>query len=439
MERFLDREFLIEQWLALQTWLFEQVFVLSSLLQLVAIATAFLIALGLAPRLRHGITAAGRWRESISWGGQAAQALSSVSLPLIWMILNWLSGVVAANVPWPRHLITVAVSLLTAWIVIRLASSFIRDQAWSKFVTIVAWLIAALNILNLLDPTIEILSGAAFTLGDITISALTVIKGIMALAVLLWAATLLSSLIERRISRASNLTPSVQVLFSKLLKVVLIALAIVIALSSVGIDLTAFTVFTGALGVGVGFGLQKIVANLISGILILMDKSIKPGDVIEVGETYGWVNSLGGRYASVVTRDGIEHLIPNEDLIVQRVANWTHSNSRIRLKIPVGVSYNTDVHHAIELCVEAAKEVERVIDDPKTTCLVKGFGDSSVDLEIRAWIRDPKNGVSNVKSEILLHVWDQFHEHGIEIPFPQRDLHIRSAEAVPVLTSASET
>ncbi len=208
-------------------------------------------------------------------------------------------------------------------------------------------------------------------------------------------------------------------------------------MSTVGIDLTAFAVFSGAVGVGIGFGLQKVVSNLISGVILLMDKSVKPGDVITVGETYGWINTLGARYASVVTRDGTEYLIPNEDIITQQVVNWSYSNNAVRLKIPIGISYKADVRKAIALCLEAAAEVERVVDQPKSVCLLKGFGDSSVDLELRIWISDPQNGVSNVKSQVLLLVWDKFHAHDIEIPFPQRDLHIRSAEPVPVVSKAA--
>lgn len=432
MQRFLDADYLAAQWEVVQTWLAEQVLVTSSLVQLVVIAATFILAFAIAPWIRRSVTSIGKWRDGAIWLSTPCAAIASVAFPLSWLLLNWISSVSALGAEWPHRLLTIAVSLLTAWVVIRLASTLIRDKTWSNTVSTIAWFIAALNILNLLDPTIKVLDDAAFTLGDVNISALTVIKGVLALAVLLWMATIISGMMERRISRSANLTPSVQVLFSKLLKVVLIAVAVVIALSSVGIDLTAFTVFTGALGVGVGFGLQKIVSNLISGILILMDKSIKPGDVIEVGGTYGWVNSLGGRYASVVTRDGIEHLIPNEELITQRVSNWTHSSSQIRLKIPVGISYNSDVRKAIELCIEAANEVERILAEPNAACLVKGFGDSSVDLEIRIWINDPKNGVSNVKSAVLLIVWDKFHEHGIEIPYPQRDLHIKSAEPLRI-------
>jgi small-conductance mechanosensitive channel len=183
---------------------------------------------------------------------------------------------------------------------------------------------------------------------------------------------------------------------------------------------------TGAIGVGIGFGLQKMVSNFVSGVTILLDKSIKPGDVIAVGETYGRVHSLGARYVSIIARDGREFLIPNEDLVTQQVENWTYSSEHIRLKVPIGISYRSDPRKAIALCLEAAVEIERVLEQPQPTCLVRGFGESAIDLELRFWIKDPMNGVANVKSEILLQVWDRFQKHGIEIPFAQRDLHITS-------------
>ena len=229
-----------------------------------------------------------------------------------------------------------------------------------------------------------------------------------------------------------GLTPSFQVLTGKLIRISLITVAFLIALSSVGIDLTAFAVFTGAVGVGVGFGLQKLVSNLISGVILLLDRSIKPGDVIEVGETFGWVSALNARYASVTTRDGKEWLIPNEDLITQRVTNLSFSSEQLRLLLPFGISYDSDVRAAIALAVEAATEVPRVLSNPAPVCRLMGFGDSSVDMELRIWINDPVNGVVNVRSEILLGMWDKFHENGINIPFPQRDLHIRSGSELSV-------
>jgi small-conductance mechanosensitive channel len=289
-----------------------------------------------------------------------------------------------------------------------------------------------LDILNLLDPTTDLLDGIALTLGSLRISALTIIKAVLSLAVLLWLATVASRVLERRITTLPNLTPSLQVLLSKLLKIVFIVIAVVVALNSVGIDLTAFAVFTGAVGVGVGFGLQKAISNFVSGVMLLLDKSVKPGDVISVGQTYGWVSSLGARYVSVVTRDGTEYLIPNEDLITHQVVNWSYSSNQVRLRIPIGVSYNADVRQARALCLEAAAETPRVLAEPPPVCLLLGFAESAIDLELRVWIHDPKNGVGNVKSDVLLLVWDKFHAHGIEFPYPQRDLHLKTPMEIKV-------
>jgi len=436
MDKLIDVEALQAYYLELTRWFTGDVLVLSTLGQAAVIALAFLLALPLAPGLRRRLERLGSNRRLGKGGVRAAQVIAPLTLPIVWLILQWITVLVAGQAEWPHQLVQITVSLLTAWVVIRFASQLLRDPTWSRLIAISAWTVAALNIVGLLDDAIVLLDGLALQLGDLRLSALAAIKGLLALAILLWLATGLSNLLERRIGALPNLTPSVQVLFAKLLKILLITIAIMAALSTVGIDLTAFAVFSGAVGVGIGFGLQKVVSNLISGVILLMDKSVKPGDVISVGETYGWINTLGARYASVVTRDGTEYLIPNEDIITQQVVNWSYSNNLVRLKIPLGVSYNSDVRQAIALCLEAAAEVERVVREPGSVCLLKGFGDSCVDLELRIWISDPQNGVSNVKSQVLLLVWDKFHEHGIEIPFPQRDLHIRSAEPVPVVSGA---
>ena len=223
----------------------------------------------------------------------------------------------------------------------------------------------------------------------------------MALALLLWAATYLGSMLDTRIKTSESLSPSLKVLISKLLKFALIGIAVLTATNVIGIG-SSLTVLSGAIGLGVGFGLQRIVANLVAGVILLFDRSIKPGDVIAIKDTYGWVNSLGGRYVSVITRDNVEHLIPNELLITEYVENWTHTDNNVRLKIPIGVHYKSDVRKAIELCVEAARETRRVLDQPAPTCLLRAFGDSSVNLEIRIWINDPTNGTSNVRSDVML-------------------------------------
>ena len=226
---------------------------------------------------------------------------------------------------------------------------------------------------------------------------------------LLWAATVASNLFERRITRVSEITPRARVLLGKLLKATLVTLAVVLSLTSIGIDLTTFALFTGALGVGVGLGLQRTVSNLFSGIVLLLDKSIKPGDVIEVGGTYGWVSSLGARYVSVETRDGTEFLIPNEDIITHQVINWSHKSDRVRLKVPVRVPHDSDLDQAaLALMREAASYPERVLAVPAPNALIMAFGETAIELELRFWIQDAQNGVHNIKSQVLTRSGDCF-------------------------------
>ncbi|MDA0703092.1 MAG: mechanosensitive ion channel [Proteobacteria bacterium] len=428
MEQIIDLQIFETEYESLHAWFFAHVFVLSTAAQIAVICGAFAVAHFSAPAFNRWLERLTKLRLVERSVAQITQMAATLALPIVWLVLQWLSVLVADAAGWPNHLIQIAVSLLTAWVVIRFVSQFVRDPTWSKIAAICAWTLAALNIVGFLDDAVVLLDAMVLSLGALRISALTVLKGVLALALLLWVATVVSRVMERRIRTLPNLTPSVQVLFSKLLKVVLLTIAIVVALNTVGIDLTAFAVFSGAVGVGIGFGLQKVVSNLISGVILLMDKSVKPGDVISVGDTYGWINSLGARYASVVTRDGMEYLIPNEDIITQQVVNWSYSNNAVRLRLPIGAAYKSDVRLAMKLCLEAAAEVPRVLERPAPVCLLIGFGDSAVDLQLRLWIDDPQNGVSNVKSAVLLLVWDKFHEHGIEIPFPQRDLHLRSSE-----------
>jgi small-conductance mechanosensitive channel len=436
MDQLLDPQFYVAELDALRNWLAANALLLSvsTIWQLIAVAGAFFAAQSITPRVQtmlERITGGRRYEVQLR---RIAAALEPLALPIAWLVLLWLAVLIAIQAEQGHPLITIVVSLLTAWVVIRLSASAVRDPVWSRFVTLVVWTIAALNILGLLDPAMAVLDNAAVTLGGLRISALTIVKAMLSLAVLLWLATLAGRLLERRITTLPNLTPSLQVLIVKLLKIVLVVIAVVVALRTVGIDLTAFAVFTGAVGVGIGFGLQKAVSNFISGLTILLDKSIKPGDVITVGDTFGWVSSLGTRYVSVVTRDSTEYLIPNEELITERVINWSYSNAEVRLKLPIGISYGADVRRAIELSEEAARETPRVLGVPKPVCLVKGFGDNGVNLELRIWINDPRNGVSNVKSDVFLRIWDNFGAEGIEMPVPQRDLHLKASPEIHIVS-----
>lgn len=412
---------------AILQWLLVNVFVLDNAVQLLVVAAAFGAATVLARRLVPLFERLMTYRQVATLVG----ALLPLVLPLTWLLLQWLAILAAGALRWPHHVLEIAASLLTAWVAIRLVSQLAPNPMWAKVITWTVWSIAALNILNLLEPTIALLDSAAITVGQLRVSLYTVVKSAAVFAVLLSLAIYLTGLIENKIRTSRALSPTVQVLFTKGLKATLVALAILISVNTIGIDLTGLAVVGGALGLGAGFGFQKVISNMVSGIVLLLDKSIRPGDVIAVSGTYGWVTQLGGRYVSVVTRDGVEHLIPNETLISERVENWTHSNSYTRLKIAVPVHYDTDLHRAIDICLSAAKETSRVLTEPEPRCLLIAFGDSALELELRIWIADAHNGVQNVKSAVLLRIWELFREHGIVVPYQQIDLHFPAAQSVP--------
>ncbi len=395
--------------------------------QFAVIAVVFVLARWLVtPLLKKGLERLAAGCTRVPSFRRPIAALASVANPIAWLGLQWIANGIARALEWPYHALTVVASLLTAWLLIRLATLLVPNAALARFIAIAAWTIAALNIFGLIDSASALLDSWSVNVGEVRVSPLTVVKVGLSLWFALWLANGLAALVERRLELSPSVAPTMRVLGAKLTRIGLIIAAILIAVSAVGIDLTAFAVFSGALGVGLGFGLQKIFSNLVSGVILLMDRSIKPGDVIAINNTYGWINYLGARYVSVITRDGSEHLIPNEELITQRVENWSYSDDLVRLRIPIGISYDSDPRVAIALCVEAAEMVPRIILQPEPRCQVVRFGDSSVDLELRVWINDPQNGRGNVISEVLLGVWDRFHENGISIPYPQRDLHLRS-------------
>ncbi len=395
--------------------------------QLGVIITVFIIARWfLTPQLRKLLNRVSSAGERVASFNLLIVTLNEFANTLVWLFLQWSAIQVYVYLEQPHSLLTPVASLLSAWLLIRITSKLVSNRATARLIATVAWTVAVLNIFGWLHPTVALLDSISLSMGSMRLSPLVIIKAGLLLWLSLWLAHVLSGFLDRRLETSESITPAMRVLSVKLLHIGLITAAFLITFSAVGIDLTALAIFGGALGVGLGFGLQKIFSNLISGVILLMDRSIKPGDVIAVGETFGWINHLSARYVSVITRDGIEHLIPNEILITERVENWSYSNDLVRLRLPVGIAYKADVRLAIKLCVEASQSVSRIMKEPEPRCLLKGFGDSSVDLELRLWINDPQNGRANVLSEVLLGIWDRFHEHGIEIPFPQRDLHLRS-------------
>jgi small-conductance mechanosensitive channel len=414
----------------------------SMLAQIIVVAAAFLAAHLAAQAIRpwlKRLLARHTWIEH-ALGHLARLIFIRLTTAMIMIGLLWIIFEIAYYYQLPRHGIRTGLSLLLAWVIIRLLTGQMKNRTWAKIISVAIWMIAALDIVHLLGPALDFLNSLEFAIGEVHLTVLSTLQGVLILVVLLWLARKILKIFEHWITRVEHVTPSVQVLLHKLLKITLFTLAVVIVLYHLGINLTAFAVFSGALGLGLGFGLQKVISNLISGLIILADKSIKPGDVIQLGETYGWINFLGGRYISVVTRDATEYLIPNEDLITGKVINWSYSNNLLRLKVPVGIAYDSDLEEAMGLMLEAAAASPRVLADPKPACLLVGFGENAINLQLRAWIRDPQNGVTNIKSELLLGIWRRFREHDIELPFPQRVLYHKSVPELEVaLRPARET
>lgn len=404
------------------------------LIQIALMLAIFLAAHLLATRAEPRFEA---WLRGLETTRERLRALAVLlrRLRLVFFVVGaWVAVLVLRTTTWPSrsYWIGVAASLATVWLAVSLIGRLVRNRLARRFLTVAVWTIAALQIVGALPVAANMLDAVSISAGSLRLSLLVLVKVGIVLALLLWAASLLSNFTDRRVQTLEDVTPSMRVLASKLVRIGLFTIAVVVTLQSIGLDLTGLTIFSGAVGLGIGFGLQKVVSNLISGVILLLDKSIKPGDVIEVGETFGWITTLGGRYVSVVTRDGREYLIPNEDLITNQVINWSHSDPRVRLEVSFGVSYDADPHAVRRLAVEAANRSRRVLGVPQPVCHLTGFGESSIDFVLRFWIADPSGGVVNIKGEVLLALWDVLAENGISIPYPHRDIKVRDPIRVTI-------
>lgn len=355
---------------------------------------------------------------------------------LFFTAFSWVTYLTMQELTWPSrsYFVGLAATLSTAWLFIAFAVTLVSNPFLRRVLKWFVWIYATLYYLGLLDEFSSFLDSIALTVGSLRISASMVLLGLVLIAALMTAARLVSQMLASMIRRNQDLSPSIQVLAVKAVQVIVYGAAVIFTVQAIGFDLTGLAVLSGAIGVGIGFGLQKVVSNLVSGVIILLDRSIKPGDVISIGDTFGWIETLGGRYASVVTRDGTEYLIPNEDLITGQVVNWSHSNDFVRLDVHFGTSYQDDPHAVRRLAVQAAQGVERVLAPPHApVCHIVGFGDSSVDYILRFWIRDPTQGLTNIRGNVYLALWDAFQEHGISIPFPQREVRMLTDAPTPGL------
>jgi small-conductance mechanosensitive channel len=287
------------------------------------------------------------------------------------------------------------------------------------------------------------LDAFALEIGTWRVSAFDVLFAVAAILLVLAFALIATRLTRSALRRLTALDGTQSVLAEKIASIVIWVVTFLVGVDLLGIDLTALTVFSGAFGLAIGFGLQKTFGNLISGIILLMDKSIKPGDVIAVSDqtgqqTFGQIRKIGIRAVSVTTRDEREYLIPNENLMINQVENWSYSSKNVRVQVPVGVSYDADMALAEKLMLEAAAKARRVLATPPPSVWWSGFGDNAVNFTIHCWINDPEEGVGNVRSDVLKHLWGLFKEHGVALPFPQRDLNLRDSDALDRVIAALE-
>ncbi len=416
----------------LQTWVETEISRPGFWWQWPSLLLAGLPAWWLARRYRRWLEAHMGDRLAVNLREVGLRLLERLLLPLTFMALVGLARAVLTTLGEPVGLLRLAMTLATALAIVRFVVYVLQRtfrptpglRAWESVISTLIWLGVALHLLGWLPAIAQALDGPAIVLGQTRISLLSVFKLLISASVLILLAMVLANVLERNVNRARYLSPRMKVGIVKFSRVIIVVVALLLALESVGIDLTALTVFGGALGVGIGFGLQRIASNFISGFILVLDRSIKPGDVISLGGTFGWVQELRARYLVVRDRDGVERLVPNENLITSEVINWSYSDPRVRLKIPVSISYEDDPELAMQLLEEAGRKVERVLSHPAPAARLVGFGADGLELELRVWINDPQNGVTNVRSAINLNIWKAFKEHEITIPYPQRVLHL---------------
>ncbi len=329
-------------------------------------------------------------------------------------------------VTWPSRsfFIGLSIELAISWLLISVVTSLIKIKSLRALVTWVGWIIATLQLTDLLEPTAQLLDSISIEVASDKVSILMILNTILSLLALFVIARIVNRVSVRQINKIDDMTPSLKVLVSKIVQISLYTIGFLLCLKVIGFKLGNLAVLSGAIGLGIGFGMQKIVSNLISGMIILMDKSIKPGDVISLNETFGWITHLGSRYASVTTRDGREHLIPNEDFITNQVINWSHSSDFVRLDIYFGVDYDCDPHEVKKLAAASPLTVERVVTNPKPVAHIVSFGDSSIDFILRFWIRDPNKGLTNIRGNVYLSLWDTLKENNINIPYPRREITV---------------
>jgi len=402
--------------------------------QLAIILLALLIGYYTAKRISLYLTIHASAGTDKSIRRLTLRSIQRLLFPISAMLLVILGRGILHALNLPAQFLSIAITLLISLGSIRLIIYILRKafspspllKAWESLVGTAIWLIVALYLLDWLPVFTKNLDSIGFKLGQNHITLLSIINFVILVALFFTLAVWTSKHIERRMLASQTLDASLKIALIKLVKVLLITFALLVALDTAGIDLTALTVFGGALGVGLGFGLQRVTSNFISGFILIFDKSIKPGDVISIGDKFGWVEELHARYIVVRDRDGVDTLIPNENLVTTEVINWSYHDCNVRLKAPIAISYKDDPDLAMQLMVEAARATPRILDDPAPVARLMRFDDNGINLECRIWINDPQSGINNVRSDLNLNMWRKFKAAGMTIPYRQHDVYIKS-------------
>ena len=373
---------------------------------------------------RRAISRRQAWR--LGQGG-----LKRLTFPLLALLLVLLARELmrhSVNV----HLLSLAVPLLASLAVIRAVFYVLRhsfgNSGWlasfERFFALSVWSIVALYITGLVPDLIDMLEGVGFAVGKQRLNLWQVTQGVATLLVTLFAALWVNGLVEARLMRAEGIDQNLRVVFTRLAKAVLLLLAVLIGLPLVGIDLTTLSVFGGALGVGIGFGLQKIASSYVSGFVILLDRSIRIGNFISVGAERGQVTQITTRYTVLKGLSGVEAIVPNEILVNSVVLNESYTDPHVRVVLPVQIAYDSDIERAMRILLDAARAQPRVLASPEPMAFLAAFADSGVNLELGFWIADPQEGTQQLRSDINLAIWREFQAAGIVIPYPQREVRV---------------
>jgi small-conductance mechanosensitive channel len=356
--------------------------------------------------------------------------VNGVIFPTLFILLNLLIGRICLSLD-ESALIPHSVALVTAFITARrYVDIFVRGYL-QRYVVVIVWLVLALAAINEVDSLIELLNSFVFAVGKVKITLWEMLKALFTFLVLVWAMRRGTDLLNITLSKRRGVNPAALALFTKSIYVFGIIIILLVTLNVMGVDLTALAFFGGALGIGLGFGLRSITSNFISGIFLLLDKSIKPGDVIQIDNTYGVVKHMNARYMVMRRRDDVEVLIPNETLMVNNVVNWSYSNKLLRQDLKLSVDYATDLDKVRDILVYVARQHPRVVQEPGPRVLITAFGENGIELFLRYWITDPENGLRPVISDLYWGIWEEFKKAGITIPAPQRIVYMDDVENMP--------